>query len=267
MFNVNELFEEIARLKAEKGFIANNFLSPHDMARISKEADSRLMYDNQAALIVNNDNGVIRAHFYLASLESVFVLPALLNDAPKRPLVVDCIGYGLEVEAISEALCMAGFKPYAKLSRWKSSSICFFSYPHFIDSAFRNATGQDDNCILKILGDTFDPNIAHLPTKAYLHSLIDKDMVFCAEYDGEIVAVVCLDKLGRKTVYLYQDAVIEPFRSTGIGILLLQFALYRFKEYPRFVTWTEDKNTASNRMHEALGMAYDGLKDHVLIYE
>lgn len=267
MFNANELFGQIARLKTKKDSVANNFLSAHDMVRISKEADSDLLYNDQAILIINNDNGVMRAHFYLASTESALALPELLSRVPDRPLVVDCVGHESDVESMSEALCFAGFKQYTELSRWNSESISFFSYPQFMDSAFRNANEEESGCILRILEDTFDAKVSHLPAKDYLCRLIAEKMVFCAEYNREIVAVVCLEKLGKKAIYLYQDAVIEPVRSTGIGILLLQFALFRFKNYSRFVSWTEDKNTASNRMHRALGMTYDGLKDYVLIYE
>lgn len=267
MFEINELFRQISRLKQSTGFVANSFLSARDLSRISKENDSSFLWNESAALIVNCDNGIHRAHFYLASLDAATELKELAQKIPNKPLVVDCIGKATQMGELLTALCGAGFKPYAELSRWKSGQINFISYPSFIDDSFRVAIKEDCDRILQILYDIFDPFVSHLPSREKLLSLIEDKLVFCAISDESIIAVVCLEKVGKKAIYSYQDAVLQQYQSTGIGMLLLQFAFYQFRECTQYTSWSEDKNHASNRMHKALGMSYDGLKDHVLIFE
>lgn len=267
MFEISELFEQITRLKQSSGFISNSFLSANDLSRISAENDSYFCWNTSAALVIHRDNGISRVNFYLASLDDAMEMKPLVINAPSKPLVIDCVGRANHIDMLSGAVCSVGFKPYAKLGHWKSKSISFFLYPRFLDNCFRFAVEKDIDCILQILGETFDPLTSHLPSLKKLLSLIEAKSVFCAVNNGKIIAVTCLEKLGRKAVYSYQDAVLRPYQSTGIGILLLQYALYQFRECTNYTAWTEDNNLASNRMHRALGMSYDGLKDHVLIYE
>ncbi len=97
--------------------------------------------------------------------------------------------------------------------------------------------------------------------------MIEAKLVFCTVDNGKIIAVTCLEKLGRKAVYSYQNAVLERYRAMGIGGRLLQYSLYQFRECTQYSAWIEDSNIVSKRMHNAIGFTPDGLKDHVLIYE
>jgi len=121
--------------------------------------------------------------------------------------------------------------------------------------------------ILSILYDVLDPFVGHLPSKQKLLELTGQRLVFCAVQNGRILAAVCLERMGKCGIYIYQDAVIKAYQSSGIGIWLLQFALANFQDCCRFSSWTEDSNKASNRMHRMMGMEYDGLKDSILIYQ
>lgn len=267
MFIVSELFEQVDQLKKSRDFVTNNFLPLSALTRISKEEDSHLLYGGDAILLIENDNGVNRMHFYLASLDVAFELVSLLQRMPIKPVVTDCIGKSHQVEKLSKALSAAGFRMYTKLSRWRSKSISFFAHDYFADEFFRIAKASDCKAILHILYKYFDPYVSHLPNAEKLLRLIENQLVFCAVNDGEIIAVVCLDRIGEKTIYSYQVVVVEEYRTAGIGVILMQYALYHFRTCTRYIAWTEDSNVTSNRIHKALGMSYDGLKDHVLIYE
>lgn len=267
MFEIDELFRQISRLKQSKEFVTNSFLLAQDLLQISQENSSCFVWNEEAALLVSCDNGVNRAYIYLASLGAISRLNALAQNITVKPLVVDCVGKAEWVDILSSTLQDAGFQSYAKLSRWKSEQICFISYPFFLDKPFRAAEKEDCQHILNMLYKTFDPYVSHLPSKQKMVSLIEDKLVFCAIKDKKIIAVVCLEKVGKKGIYSYQNVVEKEYRSVGLGSSLLQFAFYQFRECTQYTAWIEDKNIASNRMHKALGMSYDGLKDHVLIFE
>lgn len=267
MFEISELFKQVSRLKRSEKFVANNFCSAHDLARISERKGSCFLWNEGAALVVNCDGKVNRAYFFLESMDAVSQLRVLVDQFPDKPVVVDCVGRVPQVDRLSDVLRISGFRSYAKLSRWKSGSIRFGTHPLHFDNSYRAAENDDCLYILRMLNETFDQYISHLPSKEKLLSLIENQLVFCASNDEEIIAVVCLEKIGAKAIYSYQNAVLERYRAMGIGGRLLQYGLYQFRECTQYSAWIEDNNIVSKRMHNTIGFTPDGLKDHVLIYE
>lgn len=265
MFNAGELFEHVSNLKKSKGFVSNAFFSANSMTRIAHEKASCLLSSAGAAAIINDDNGVSRLYFYLASLDSMGELEDLIRTSKTRPLAADCVGRAGRLEELTDRLCAVGFKPYASLSRWRSEQIMITPSPS--SNTFRAAEEDDCDVILRILRGSFDPLVSHLPSREKLLALIKEKLVFCAYNSGEILAVVCLEKQGKLKVYSYQNVVREEYRRAGLGSSLLQFALSQFRDCTQYTAWIEDGNLPSRRMHKALGMSPDGLKDHVLIYE
>lgn len=266
MFDLEVLHRQVGQMKRAGRIWTNNFLSTSTLSAAAAQKESALRYNENALALFYIDNRVKRFCFYLSDLESSSSLAELLPKATGQPVVAECIGKLEDVDRLSQMLCRCGFSPYTRLSRWRSSKIQFVSQSFWADKAFMRASAGDADEILMLLDNVFDPLVSHLPDKDKLLALIDQGLVFCILQEGRIIAVVCLERIGRQGIYLYQDAVIDEYRSTGVGILLLQFALYQFRDCRSFTSWTEDSNTPSNRMHRGLGMAYDGLKDAVLIY-
>ncbi len=266
MFSTEELFAQVNRLKQSRSLVVNNFLPVSELNRLAAEEASALRYNEKAIALFCEDNGVNRLHFYLASLSDASALDELLTDAPYKPLVVDCIGKQEQVELLSDALTGIGFELYARFSRWRSKEMRLFSEPMLYEGMFETSRPEDARLLMDLFERTFDPFDAHFPTRERLLADIEDQLVFHARDGEEIVAAVCLEKIGRREIYLFLDAVEENHRSSGVGVLLLQYALWHYRDYPSYMTWTNDTNKASNRMHKALGMSYDGLKDTIMIY-
>lgn len=266
MFSVEELLAQVNRLKQNRTMVVNNFLPVLELNRLAEEEASVLRYNEKAIVLFCEDNGVNRLHFYLASPFDSPALGELLKDVSCRPLVVDCIGKKEQVEPLSDALSGLGFERYARFSRWRSKEIRLFSEAMLREGMFETSTPQDADELMSLFQQTFDPFDAHFPTSEQLLKDILDGLVFHARDGEKIIAAVCLEKIGKREIYLFLDAVAETHRSSGVGVLLLQYALWHHRDYPSYMTWTNDMNKPSNRMHKALGMSYDGLKDIIMIY-
>lgn len=263
MFEPNELFWEINRLKKGRRVITNNFLPITSIQQLSKQNESLLLYNSEAIALLCNDNGIERLYFHLSGLNSAAMLGNLLSSRNRQPLVADCIGKTDQDAKLVQALCDIGFSRYTNLSRWRSNIIKLS--PVSSNGMFFAAGWKDAERIEVLLRNTLDPLAGHLPSKEKLLSLIRHGLVFQASLDGDLVAAVCLEKTGKAGIYIYQIAVSKCHRSTGIGSRLLQYALSHFQDYLVFTSWVEDQNIASNRIHQKLGMKQDGLKDTVLL--
>lgn len=263
VFCIDDYSAQYNRIRKSGRMISNNFLSAADVAKLASQTDSVLTWNESALALVGNDNGVARLHFCLASPASA--LTELLRGVAPRPLVADCVGKREKVEPLAEALCASGFSVYTTLHRWHSASVNLYAERFLRDEMFRFASREDAGKVEDILCRTFDPLVSHLPDREKILRLIEQRLVYLAVREGEPVAVVCFERVGKLGIYLYQDAVIEECRASGIGILLLQYALSQHKGCVNYTTWTEDSNKPSNRMHRMLGMVRDGLMDIVLL--
>lgn len=265
MFSVEELVAGVNRLKKSPGFVANNFLTLPAMTELAGEESAFLQTSDRAVALLCEDKGVCRLHFYLASPDAAPELQKLADKA-RGPVAVDCVGRWEQAGPLSEALTAAGFKPYTTLSRYRSPALKTFSGPLVEDEAFGPCSPEEADEALDLLWTIFDPLVSHLPDREALLALIREGLVFRALKNGKIVAVVCFEKKGRHSLYLYQDAVLQEYQSTGVGVLLLHYAVNRYQGYQTYTTWIEDRNRASIRMQTAMGLTLDGLRDAVMVY-
>lgn len=268
MFDIGELFFQVSKMKAKGKVLSNNFMDRSAIERFSAQDESILTYNEDAIALICRDNGIVRLYFYLLGLEKAPALKALLRKADQHnAVVVDCVGKENYVNSISDALCKNGFIPYTRMTRWRSGEICLTngSAPNGI--GFRVAVPEQADEVLALLFRIFDPYVSKLPNKKQLEALIKQDLVFCAVHSEKVIAAVCLQRVGRAGIYIYQIAVSKEQRSVGLGGALLQFALRQFTDCSNFTSWIESGNEASQRLHQALGMRLDGLVDTILIYK
>lgn len=263
MFDVRELFDQVNRMKKEGGCAGNNFLTLAAMKDLSAREDSLLICGEESIALIYEDAGVTRLQFYLSSLEAAPALGEQLKAVPRRPVIVDCVGREERVEAVSQALCGAGFAPYTRLVRLRGGRIPYRPVP---EGFARPARPEHTDKILDMLNGTFDPFVSHLPSREKLRSLIGEGLVYCVLKDGEIAAVECLERIGNHGIYIYQGVVEKKYRGLGFGGQLLQYSLNQYPDSLTFTTWVEEGNTGPIRKHQGNGMTFDGLRDAVLIY-
>ncbi len=263
MFDVQELFAQVTRLKQQGPCICNNFLSLPALTEFSGQESSRLAYNEEAVALLCEDVGVTRLHFYLSSPEAAPSLAELLQQDSRRPVVADCVGKREQVEAVSRLLCKAGFEPYTRMLRLRGGKAPFVPVP---EGLVQPACPEDADRILEMLQETFDPYVSHLPSRKKLLDLIGDRLVYCIRKDGAVAAVECLERIGRHGIYIYQGVVETKYRGSGFGGILLQHCLNQYRHSLTFTTWVEEGNEGPLRRHRQNGMTFDGLQDAILIY-
>lgn len=267
MFNIDELFSQVNRMKAQSKVLSNNFMDRSTIEQFSEQEESILLYDKDAIALICYDNGIARLYFYLSHLEKVSALTALLRKTQRHAVVADCVGKENYVNDILEVFCKNGFSLYTRMARWRSNKICVTT--DFMPSGihFQVAVPEQADDIFALLYRVFDPYVSKLPNKKQIEVLIEQELVFCAVRGGKLIAAVCLQKVGKTGIYIFQIAVSQEHRSTGVGSALVQFALCRFTTFTNLTSWIENGNEASCRLHQALGMRPDGLVDVILLYK
>lgn len=263
MFDVQELFAQVARLKQKGTCICNNFLSLPALTEFAGQEASTLAYNEGAIALLCEDVGVTRLHFYLSSPEAAPALAELLERDRRRPVIVDCVGKREQVDSVSRLLCAAGFEPYTRMLRLRGSKVPYAPVP---EGLVQPARPEDADRILEMLNETFDPFVSHLPGRKKLLGLIEDGLVYCILKDGRIAAVECLERIGRRGIYIYQGVVEKEYRGSGFGGILLQFCLNQYRDSLTFTTWVEEGNGGPLRRHQQNGMTFDGLQDAILIY-
>ena len=99
--------------------------------------------------------------------------------------------------------------------------------------------------------------------KAYFHWLItrDRDGVFVAEVDGEVVGFICSDSrwisdFAKEEVGAIHELVVLPeYRRMGVARQLMEKALEHLRERGRSVVelWVGVKNRSAMRFYESMG--------------
>lgn len=264
MFDLKEYAEKANRLRKQRGIITNAFLSVSSLDKISQQEDSRMYFNERALAFVYCDNGVGRVCFHISSFGQAQDLKRLLEKTEKRPLVADCVGREENIMPLAAALVGIGFSAHSYMSRWHSSRIAHF--PELEREYFTIAGPEHAEGIQRLFAESFDPLVSHLPDMDKLKALIACGLVFCLEDEERIQAAACVERMGKKGIYLYQYAVSKACRREKTGSAIFQYALGQFPDSSHFTSWTTDDNAASNRIHEKFGMKRDGLKNRILVY-
>lgn len=191
----------------------------------------------------------------------------ILNlDRFKKPYIIDCLGKENFLETLKSVFEINNIKLYTKMNRWRTNKLHRLLSIKQTDNMM-HCRIEDIDEINILLNEVFDPYVSHLPSKEKLEKLIKDNLVFCVKEENKIVAVFCFELLGNESIYFYQDAVHKDYQGTGIGVLLLHYALQEYKTMKNFTGWIEYTNSVSEKMHSFLGMKKDGLMDYVFIYK
>lgn len=266
MFNIDELFSQVNRIKAQGKVLSNNFMDRSTIEHFSVQDESILTYNENAIALICCDNGIMRLYFYLYSLEAAPMLRELLEQIPIRPIVVDCVGRQEQVEPLSRALCSEGFSLYARMGRLRGQeTIICPDMSCFEKDVYAELRDVDE--IFEGLRGVFDPFVSHLPSRDYLVRLIEQKLVYRLKADGKVVAVICMERVGKKGIYCYQGYVSPSQRGKGYGRRVYQIAVHYSRYYCPFTTWVEDKNTQVLKIWNQFGFLPDGLRNFVLLYQ
>lgn len=265
MFDTGLLFEHISQLKKKGRCLSNNFFAVEEMKAYSKQPESMLLCNENAIALVCEDLGVTRLYFYLSDGRGASALRELMEQIPRRPVVADCVGRQAQVDALSQALCGAGFSVYAQMGRLRAGKTINCPDISGVGTDIY-AIPEDVDEILDGLWEIFDPLVSHLPNRELLLKLIEQKLVVRLKKDGKIVAVICMKRVGKKGIYCYQVYVSPAQRKKGYSRLVFQTAVNCFRNCQPFTIWVEDSNTVAAELYHSFGFVSDGLRNTILIY-
>lgn len=267
MYDLQIYFSKVNNIRQQsKFFITNNFLTIDQLKVYAKEKNSNLLYNENALALFIVDNNVNRVYFHISSIENIDCFIELLNiNSTDKPYIIECLGKEVQLEKLMAYFEEHNINLYTKLSRWRTDKIIGL-LPVKNKKMIRLASVEDVKKIQFVFKNVFDPFVSHLPDDEKLKQLIKNKYVYCGILNNDIVAAYCCEKVGSKSLYLYQDAVLDEFNGSGIGVLMLHYVLGKNNTFEDYNCWIEDKNQISRKMHIKLGFKMDGLKSFIFIY-
>lgn len=126
---------------------------------------------------------------------------------------------------------------------------------------------SDSDEIIKLLNDTFDSYVSHLPTEEKLKNLIKNNLLFYIKENNKIITAFCFEKFANESFYVYQIAVDKNFRGYGVGKEIVHYALSNYQNKKIYTSWVEHNNISSQKIHKNVVFIKDGLSDYVFIYK
>lgn len=145
-----------------------------------------------------------------------------------KPYIVDCLGKEVFLDELKNAFENNVIKLYTKMERWRADKLKGFENFKQTDNML-SAQISDSDEIIKLLNDTFDSYVSHLPTEEKLKKLIKNNLLFYIKENNKIIAAFCFEKFANENFYVYQIAVHKNFRGCGLGKKVVHYALSNYK--------------------------------------
>ena len=125
MFDLPSYVEKITQLKKQNPkCLTNNFLNYEELKALSQKEETGFLYNQNAAVIFDNDNGVNRVYFNLLSLQTAGSLKELLDLGNfAKPYIIDCLGKEVFLEELKSTFENNGIKLYTKMNRWRAAKL------------------------------------------------------------------------------------------------------------------------------------------------
>ena len=268
MFDLPLYVEKITQLKKQNPkCLTNNFLNYKELKALSQKDETEFLCNQNAAVIFDNDNSVNRVYFNLLSLQKAGSLKEILDLGNfAKPYIIDCLGKEVFLEELKNAFENNGIKLYTKMNRWRANKLDGLKNIKLTDNMMPAQIG-DSGEIIKLLNNTLDSYVSHLPTEEKLKNLIKNNLVFCIKENNKIIAAFCFEKFANESFYVYQIAVNKNFRGHGVGKEIVHYALSNYQNKKIYTSWVEHNNISSQKIHKDVGFIKDGLSDYVFIYK
>ncbi len=258
--------ETIARLRGQGPLLTNLFLGQEALAEL--EGAGRLTVLDQPGVVylLKTDPGFARLYFCSAGVGPIQRTLASIEAPGPGRLVVDLLGHQPDLERLRVAFLESGFADYKRFIRMSRAAVASLPapWPGPPPAVLRRATPQDAAEVHRHLWENFDPRAEHLPPLAEVERATELGTVLLAERGAEIGALLWYDRLGLTTMLRYW-LVLENYRRTGLGDLLLRSYLTESAECKRFLLWVEADNSPAQRHYRYYGYQPDGVSDQIMM--
>lgn len=239
---------DIVKARTPGGFVTNYFRAEMVGARIFCAST------DHTVLFANEEHDFLRLFFFSTSRDDL--------DAALRTVVLPgavVCGYLTKVpeQRILDTLANAGFAPLAVFRRMTHARLP----TRTAGPAPAFATLDDLDEIHGALFSIFNRFTDHLPTRERLRTYIANQQVLVNRRDGQILAAIIFQLLGRQVNYNY----LYSRSPNPLDLLMLQSAFYRLmatKGIRSGFLWVDRTNHGTIRMQQSLGWSFDGLEDH-----
>lgn len=261
--STEQLLQVINSLKSRHGHLLTN-----SYRLFSKEIEKSwcVAYNDNALLILFDDNNVERIEFYAAA---VIDLKDLLSEVPSGRY---CIEYPYRKENEHSADFMRiGFELLKTMQRYSNPDIGK-TLPdieelislHYLKRDYSVLGSSDFNDIKLLLSKTFDSRISHLQDDDSLLTSINNGEFCGAIIDGELKTL-----LQRKTENnkFYINQVINMAEPDYIhSIMVSELRMYNELGGKYVYSWIAEDNTASIRFHLKYGLNPDYMFTDIMIF-
>jgi hypothetical protein len=278
--SISEIKNEVNNLKKKASAdVITNYYWQHK----SEQEKYECVIGNYSIFFTEKDADFFRLFFYSVNEEE---FNSMLAEINLKPLVIDYLA-NYPIDNIEKSFINAGFRPYAKMLRFRNGNIPQITPSaneqatlnnnkilHRLEKFFRTtpvkdiihfAVASDCDQVLKLLYANLDKYTGHFPSADELLDLIGRQQVLVIK-DGGIITGVVLFKINGKTCNLDQG-YSDPCNEEVINVKLF-FEFYKTlnqKEVKSMYLWVEEKNKSVINLHKSFGLKPDGLIDYVYI--
>ena len=201
-------------------FFTNAYAGTKDLIQILEHETTEVYENEHSVAVVFEDNGVRRLYLFAKSVEIAagFVLPQNENI-----IILEIIEQENN-DNITGLFVSNGWQVY---SRMVQMSYVLPDHTTFMaDSHVEIAALSDTDSVYRLLYDTFDVNISHLPNKNQLsESIMNRETLVIRDED-RVIAVAIFKVTGKKTKHFFQMAA-DPIHK-GKRVPALEFIDFEF---------------------------------------
>lgn len=233
---------------------------------LSDKSDWDVFSTSDSLIILNEEYMSSRVWFY--STDPDDLSHSLKNCFPEKELVLEIISKSSDL--MKNEILNGGFEHLADMRRFSNQKVSDIFTEDSIVSKFENAVLpsaaalSDADDIYKLLWETFDTRISHLPDKKQLCEAV-KNGEFTVFRNSASELTALLQVVSTKKSFYINQVINKDDRKIIHSMLTAKLKEYVQNGGEYVYSWIEDTNTASLKFHAKYGLKPDGLCNIVYV--
>lgn len=177
--------------------------------------------------------------------------------------VLDFIGNEQECAPLMESIRQINSHVEAKLVRMCHEGI--IEDDPTIDERVEFAAEGEEEMVDTMLRENLYERVEKLPVVSEIKRMIaDKDVLKCV-VDGQVAGLLLYDIDGEE-LRIQQRLTLSKYSNQGVGMALINRALYEGKDTKRQRLWVQEDNVKDIKRYEQLGFTKEDMCDYVVSY-
>ena len=177
--------------------------------------------------------------------------------------VLDFIGNEKECAPLMESIGKINSHVEAKLVRMCREGIV--EDKTAIDERVEFAADGEEKMVDVMLRENLNERVEKLPVVSEIKRMIAEKHVLKCVVDGQIAGLLLFDINGEE-LHIQQRLTLSKYGNQGVGMALINRALYEGNETKRQRLWVQEDNENDMKRYEQLGFAKEDMYDYVVSY-